>query len=70
MNVYVKYCHNYNDIQDKVNYLLDNVLDNGNVIRDNMTVFLKTNALAPHPSDKAITTHPSIVRSVIRYFKK
>jgi len=70
MNVYVKYCESYENIQDKVNYLLDNVLDNGNVIKDNMTVFLKTNALAPHPASRAITTHPSVVRAVIRYFKK
>ena len=35
-----------------------------------MTVFLKTNALAPHPASKAITTHPSVVRAVIRYFKQ
>lgn len=70
MNVYVKYCKDYSNIQDNVNYLLDNVLDNGSVIKDNMTVFLKTNALAPHPASKAITTHPLVVQAVIRYFKK
>ena len=34
-----------------------------------MVVFLKTNALSPQPSSRAITTHPSVVRAVIRYFK-
>ena len=70
MDVYVKYCESYANIQNEVNYLLDNVLDNGQVIKDNMTVFLKTNALAPHPASRAITTHPSVVRAVIHYFKK
>lgn len=68
--VYVKYCENYENIQNEVNYLLDSVLDEGNLIKENMTVFLKTNALAPHSCDKAITTHPSVVRAVIKYFKK
>jgi len=70
MEVYVKYSKDYNDIQEKVNYLLNNVLDNGKVIKDNMVVFLKTNALAPHPASRAITTHPLVVQAVIRYFKK
>ena len=70
MDVYVKYCNNYYDIQDKIDYLLNSVLDNGNVIKDNMTIFLKTNALAPHPKDRAITTHPSVVEAVIKYLKK
>ena len=50
MNVYVKYCDNYENIQDKVDCLLNSVLDNGKVIKDNMVVFLKTNAVAPHPA--------------------
>ena len=70
MDVYVKYSKDYNDIQKQVDYLLDNVLDNGSVIKEGMTVFLKTNALAPHPASRAITTHPSVVQAVIRYFKK
>lgn len=70
MEVFLKYNKNYEDIQNEINYLLDCVLDNGNVIKDGMTVFLKTNALAPHPADRAITTHPSVVQAVIRYFKK
>lgn len=70
MDVYVKYCNNYDDIQDKIDYLLNSVLDYGNVIQDNMTIFLKTNALAPHPKDRAITTHPSVVEAVIKYLKK
>ena len=70
MEVYIKYSKDYNDIQEKVNYLLDNVLDNGNVINEGMTVFLKTNALAPHHYNKAITTHPAVVEAVIRYLKK
>ena len=70
MDVYVKYCNNYENVQESINYLLDNVLDNGKAIKDNMTVFIKTNAVAPQPCDRAITTHPSIVRAVIHYLKK
>jgi uncharacterized protein (DUF362 family)/NAD-dependent dihydropyrimidine dehydrogenase PreA subunit len=70
MKVLVKYCKDYNNIQDKVDYLLDGVLDNGDLVKDGMVVFLKTNALAPHPASKAITTHPAVVEAVIRYFKR
>ena len=70
MEVYIKYCKDYNDIQKQVDYLLDSVLDNGKVIKEGMTVFLKTNALSPHPSSKAITTHPLVVKAAIHYFKK
>ena len=70
MNVYVKYCDNYDNIQNEVDYLLNSVLDNGNVIKENMTIFLKTNALAPHPKERAITTHPSVVEAVVKYLKK
>jgi len=70
MNVYVKRCDSYENIQEEVNYLLDSVLDNGKVIKDNMTVFVKTNAVAPFPASRAITTHPSVVRAVIKYLKK
>lgn len=70
MDVYVKYCDSYNNVYEKVEYLLNNFLDDGNKIKENMNVFIKTNALAPHPKERAITTHPSIVEAVIKYFKK
>lgn len=70
MDVFVKYCDDYENVYDKVEYLLNSVLDNGEMIKDNMTVFLKTNALAPHPKERAITTHPSVVEAVIKYLKK
>ena len=70
MEVFIKYCENYNNIQDKVDYLLDSVLNNGNLIKEGMVVFLKTNGLAPHPASRAITTHPAVVEAVIKYLKK
>ncbi len=69
MEVYVKYCNDYNNIQEQVNYLLDSVLNQGKDVKENMCVFLKTNGLAPHPADRAITTHPSVVQAAIHYFK-
>ena len=70
MEVFIKYCENYINIQEKVDYLLDSVLDNGKSIREGMVVFLKTNGLAPHPASRAITTHPAVVEAVIKYLKK
>ena len=70
MEVYIKHSEDYSNIQDKIDYLLDCVLDNGTVIKDGMRVFLKTNGLAPHPASRAITTHPLVVQAVIKYFKK
>lgn len=69
MEVFVKYANNYDDIQEQINYLLDSVFE-GVKISDGMSVFIKTNALAPHPKEKAITTHPNVVRSIINYLKK
>ena len=70
MDVYVKYCDNYENIQKQIDYLLNSVLENGSVVKKGMNVFLKTNALAPHPKERAITTHPRVVEAVIKYFKK
>ena len=44
MEVYVKYSKGYEGIQDKVDYLLDSVLK-GTIIKEKMTVFLKTNMI-------------------------
>ncbi|MBR3890954.1 MAG: DUF362 domain-containing protein [Bacilli bacterium] len=69
MEVYVKYANDYNDINNQVNYLLDNLLKDVE-IKDGMSVFIKTNALSPHPKERAITTHPSVVKAIIEYLKK
>ena len=69
MEVYVKYANDYNDIKNQVKYLLDNLLKDVE-IKDGMSVFIKTNALSPHPKERAITTHPSVVKAIIKYLKK
>jgi uncharacterized protein (DUF362 family)/NAD-dependent dihydropyrimidine dehydrogenase PreA subunit len=69
MEVYVKYANDYENINEQVNYLLDNLLKDVD-IKDGMSVFIKTNALSPHPKERAITTHPSVVKAIIEYLKK
>ena len=69
MEVYVKYANDYENINEQVNYLLDNLLKDVE-IKDGMSVFIKTNALSPHPKERAITTHPSVVKAIIEYLKK
>lgn len=68
-DVYVKKCLSYDNCKECVEYLLHNTLKNVE-IKKGMKVFIKTNALAPHPSSRAITTHPEIVKQIIQYFKK
>ncbi|MBN2154673.1 MAG: DUF362 domain-containing protein [Candidatus Lokiarchaeota archaeon] len=40
------------------------------LMRDNMTVLLKPNLLQPAPPERAITTHPMIVRAVIQWVRQ
>ena len=69
MEVFVKYADDYNNIKEQITYLLDNLLK-GETIKEGMNVFVKTNALSPHPKERAITTHPYVVREIVNYFKK
>lgn len=69
MEVFVKYANNYIDIQEQINYLLDALLKDIE-IKAGMNIFIKTNALSPHPKERAITTHPSVVKAIISYLKK
>jgi len=69
MEVFVKYANDYNNIKEQVEYLLDNLLK-GVEIKEGMNVFIKTNALSPHPKERAITTHPYVVKEIINYLKK
>ncbi len=69
MKVFVKYASDYVDIQAQIDYLLDELLE-GIELKQGMKVFIKTNALSPHPKERAITTHPSVVRAIIEYLKE
>ena len=69
MKVYVKYANNYDNITEQINYLLDQLLEGIN-LKEGMSVFIKTNALSPHPKERAITTHPYVVKAIIEYLKK
>ena len=69
MEVFVRYADDYTNIKEQIDYLLDNLLRDV-VLKEGMSVFVKTNALSPHPKERAITTHPSVVKAIVEYLQK
>lgn len=58
---------------DNVHAAIEQVLedlDAKKLMRQNMTILLKPNILGPFPIEKAATTHPEVIRSVIQWVKK
>ena len=42
----------------------------GSFVRPGMKVLLKPNMLSPHPPEDAVTTHPEVIRAVVRLVKE
>lgn len=57
------------DVSAAVNQALD-LIDAKKLMREGMTIVLKANLLAAKPSEKAVCTHPEVVRAVIRWLKQ
>ncbi len=59
-----------NDVQKAVFDALDAIEAKSLMIKNGMKVLLKPNLLGPKPPERAVTTHPSVVRAVIRWLKQ
>ncbi len=59
----------HEDVQSAVNRVFQD-LDAASLFHEGMVVLLKPNLLGPFPVERAATTHPEVVRSVIRYVKQ
>ena len=61
-------CESYN--RELVEYSVQRALDllggPGEIVGRGRSVFIKVNALRPSPPEKAITTHPEVVRALVR----
>ncbi|MHC4664190.1 MAG: DUF362 domain-containing protein [Planctomycetota bacterium] len=59
-------CEDYNDpgLPGKVREAIDRVIDLSSIISSGTTVLLKVNLLYGTPPERAVTTHPEIVRAV------
>src|SRR5271157_2222119 len=57
------------DVSAAVNQALD-LIDAKKLMREGMTIVLKANLLAVKPPEKAVCTHPEVVRAVIQWLKQ
>ncbi|MCK4623472.1 MAG: DUF362 domain-containing protein [Desulfuromonadales bacterium] len=70
--VSLKQLHNYDPVavSDAIEQLLEPLGGMQNFVKAGQRVLLKPNLLAGKPAEKAVTTHPEIVRSVIKLAQK
>lgn len=68
--VYLHRCDDYeeNSVRAAVFDLLDNYFSDHPVMLKNKVILLKPNLLSPNDPQKAVTTHPEILRQVSLYF--
>ena len=59
-------CERYTDVGSALPRLLDLLGGLGRFIRPGQSVLVKPNLLSDHAPDEAVTTHPEVVRGVIR----
>ena len=57
------------DVASAVNEALE-LIDAKQLMSDGMTILLKPNLLSAKPPERAVTTHPEVLRAVIRWVKK
>ncbi|MCK4690778.1 MAG: DUF362 domain-containing protein, partial [Desulfuromonadales bacterium] len=70
--VSLKQLHNYDPgaVSDAIEQLLEPLGGMQNFVKAGQRVLLKPNLLAGKPAEKAVTTHPEIVRAVIKLAQK
>ncbi len=70
--VFFKYCTSYEKevVEQSINELFSKIMADEPLIKEGMKVLIKPNLLTDKPPEKATTTHPEIVRAIIKYVKK
>ena len=63
-------CRRYEDVAEALPRLLGLLGGMGRHVRPGQSVLIKPNLLSDHPLDHAVTTHPDVVRGVIRAVKE
>jgi uncharacterized protein (DUF362 family)/Pyruvate/2-oxoacid:ferredoxin oxidoreductase delta subunit len=67
------YCENYEEelINNSITKMLSTFTDlNKKLEAKKLNILIKPNLLAPRHPDKAVTTHPMVIKAIIRYLQK
>lgn len=67
------FCESYDEelIQNSINKLLSSFNElNNKLSPGRLNILIKPNLLAPRHPDKAVTTHPAVLKAVIKYLQK
>ena len=71
MNVAFEKCRSYgSDLQPAIERLLEHIGGLGRYVKPGQSVLIKPNLLSDKPPERAVTTHPEVVRAIIRLLKK
>jgi uncharacterized protein (DUF362 family)/NAD-dependent dihydropyrimidine dehydrogenase PreA subunit len=63
-------CEDYSKAQERVEKAVELIGGISKFVKPNEKILIKPNLLAPRSPDQAITTHPEIVRAIIKLVKK
>jgi len=68
-SVNLVHCENYSGVQDAMGRLMAGLGGMDRYVKPGQSVLIKPNLLSDHTPDEAVTTHPEVVRAVIRLVK-
>jgi uncharacterized protein (DUF362 family)/Pyruvate/2-oxoacid:ferredoxin oxidoreductase delta subunit len=70
--VFFKYCHSYDQqhVDKAISELLSAIGEDKPVIKEGAKVLIKPNLLTDELPENAATTHPAVVRALVRYVKQ
>ena len=65
-------CESYSQevLNEKISESINNIINLDNVLTKNSKIFIKLNLVGPFDKDKGITTHPNVLRAVVKIVKK
>lgn len=68
-SVNLVHCDSYSGVQAAMDRLMEGLGGMGRFVKPGQSVLIKPNLLSDHTPDEAVTTHPEVVRAVIRQVK-